>query len=244
MKISKPSDIVHKIQLYRLLTKIADSKIINHVFFKGGSCAAMLGYLDRFSVDLDFDIHPQSNMKEVDAVLKDIFTSLQLKVKSKSKNELFYVLQYVSQKLERNTMKLSFVVSPYKTNTYAPFFISEIDRFVPCQTIQTMFGHKLVSLTDRFSKYYTVAGRDMYDIHHFFLKGYRYNSKIIEERTHKTTLQYFILLTKFIKKNVTNQIITEDLNYLLPIKTFQLVKKTLIKETVMFLENEIEGLKR
>lgn len=41
----------------RLLIEIVDQPVLAHnLVFKGGTCAGMLGYLDRFSVDLDFDL--------------------------------------------------------------------------------------------------------------------------------------------------------------------------------------------
>ena len=41
-----------------------------------------------------------------------------------------------------------------------------------CQTIETMFANKLVSVLDRFEKHHSIAGRDLYDIHQFFLQGF------------------------------------------------------------------------
>ena len=53
----RPEDILHKSQLNRLLIEIIDQPTLSqNLAFKGGSCASMLGYLDRFSVDLDFDV--------------------------------------------------------------------------------------------------------------------------------------------------------------------------------------------
>ena len=53
----RPEDIIHKSYLNRLLMEIIDRPVLSHnLAFKGGTCAAMLGYLDRFSVDLDFDV--------------------------------------------------------------------------------------------------------------------------------------------------------------------------------------------
>ncbi len=53
----RPEDIIHKSQLNRLLIEIIDrSALSQNLAFKGGTCAAILGYLDRFSVDLDFDV--------------------------------------------------------------------------------------------------------------------------------------------------------------------------------------------
>ena len=41
---------------YRLLSAIYDNQILaGSLYFKGGTCVAMQGLLDRFSIDLDFD---------------------------------------------------------------------------------------------------------------------------------------------------------------------------------------------
>ena len=53
----RPQDTYHKSQLVRLLVEIIDNHILGRsLYFKGGTCAAMRGFLDRFSVDLDFDL--------------------------------------------------------------------------------------------------------------------------------------------------------------------------------------------
>ena len=55
----------HKAQLYRLLIRLLDNqKIASDIFFKGGTCSSMLGFLDRFSVDLDFDLKKGADKKD------------------------------------------------------------------------------------------------------------------------------------------------------------------------------------
>ena len=57
MNIPNKKDALHKAWLYRLLEAIADNqKLVKVMYFKGGTCASMLGWLQRFSVDLDFDL--------------------------------------------------------------------------------------------------------------------------------------------------------------------------------------------
>ena len=46
-----------------------------------------------------------------------------------------------------------------------------------------MMANKLVAVIDRYAHREAIAGRDLYDIHHFFMKGYRYNEDVICERT-------------------------------------------------------------
>lgn len=48
-----------------------------------------------------------------------------------------------------------------------------------------MMANKLVAVIDRYVHREAIAGRDLYDIHHFFMKGYRYNEDVICERTGK-----------------------------------------------------------
>ena len=245
MILTRPEDAVHRIQLLRLLSEILDDSVLaDQIYFKGGSCASMLGYLDRFSVDLDFDAKDETQKKGLADRLQVIFKNLDLEIRQKSKNELFYVLKYQSEASFRNTLKLGILKQQAKSNVYKPFYLKEIDRFAICQTKETMFSHKLVSPIDRYKKYKSIAGRDIYDIHHFFLKGYDYIKAIIKERTGKGTIKYFKELKEFIAKKVTDKTLSEDLNYLLPSDKFQKVRKILKRETLLFLADELKRLSK
>jgi predicted nucleotidyltransferase component of viral defense system len=240
----KPEDSLHRMHLYRLLSEIADNHIISqNIYFKGGTCASMLGYLDRFSIDLDFDIKNKGKSLLIDRELRKIFNQLDLELKQKSKNELFYVVKYQSAEKSRNSIKISIMSDVTKSNIYVSQFFQPIDRYLNCQTIETMFSHKLISLTDRYKKYKTIAGRDLYDIHYFFLQGYRYNPKIIKERTKKDIKKYLTELIVFIEKKVTDEVINQDLNNLLPYERFSKIRKILKKETIMMIKNEIASLR-
>lgn len=242
MILPRREDAIHKMQLLRLLTEILDDSLLaQKIYFKGGTCASMLGYLDRFSLDLDFDLSDEADKKIIDQQIRKIFRTLELEVDKKSKEELFYVLKYQSER-QRNTLKLGILTKQAKSNIYKAFYLSEIDRFAKCQTIETMFSHKLVNLTDRYKKYTTIAGRDLYDVHHFFLKGYRYIEVIIEERTGKKAIIYLQELRDFIKSKINDKVISEDLNYLLPIDKFQAIRKILKKETIVLLTDEIKRI--
>ena len=163
-------------------------------------------------------------------------------MKHKSRQNLFYLLKYQTQSQGRNTIKLSFIDKAIKSNIYCPYYLPDIDRYAVCQTIETMFANKLVAITDHYQKYKTIAGRDLYDIHHFFLQGYHYHQPVIKERTGQTAALYLHHLIKFISEKVTDKIITQDLNFLLVPKKFQLIRKVLKNETLMFLNDEIARL--
>lgn len=240
MILPTPKDAIHKLQMYRLLSAILDRKELAYrLYFKGGTAAAMLGWLDRFSIDLDFDIDKDTDKKMVREDLSTIFKSLALEIKSQNKIALFYVLTYQAKVRMRNTLKLGITDNSIKANEYQPFYFHEIDRYAWCQTKETMFANKLVSIIDRFEKFKTIAGRDLYDIHHFFSLGFTYKKEIIEERKKTDTVTYLQKLKRFIMYKVTEKVITEDLSYLLPFKRFNVIRKILKQEVLMLIDDEI-----
>ena len=236
----RPEDAVHKSFLNRLLIEIIDRPTLaHHLAFKGGTCASMLGYLDRFSVDLDFDVlkNPDSAVLRNDC--RQVFEYLGLSVINELPNGLFFHLRYPSSPGKRSTMKISASNINAKSNQYQVQYLAEIDRLFTCQTIESMFANKLVAVMDRYQNHRTIAGRDIYDIHHFSLQGYAYNAQVIEERTGLTAKVYIQRLLDFIKQHVTQTTINEDLNALLPNQRFQQIRKILIPETITMLNREL-----
>jgi len=78
---------------------------------------------------------------------------------------------------------------------------------------------------DRYKIHNTIAGRDIYDIHYFFVHGFSYHAPVIRERTGLTTREYLEELIGFIQKFVNQTIINEDLNTLLPPSGFNKYEK-------------------
>src|SRR5665647_3161961 len=175
----KAQDAKHKAWLFRLLSAIADDAyLVGVLYFKGGTCAAMQGFLDRFSVDLDFDyLGKKEDIADVQKKMEEIFEKLGLEIKDKSKKVPQYFLRYDSKPGERNTLKVDISFPPPESNKYESVEIIEIDRIMHCQTIETMFANKLVALIERYEKNRSIAGRDLYDVHHFFMQGFRYDGE-------------------------------------------------------------------
>lgn len=246
MILPSPKDAIHKAWLYRLLSAIYDDpRLSTGLFFKGGTCAAMLGYLDRFSIDLDFDFLGEKDaVIEIQKHLEKIFDELGLEIKDRSKNIPQYFLKYPAKDGMRNTLKLNMTFPYPKTNRYEPKEFSDIGRVIYCQTVETMFANKLAALIDRFEKNGSIAGRDVYDIHHFFLQGYRYSREVLEERRGKPAYEAMVEIEAFMEKHITETIINQDLNVLLTPKAFQKARKILKSETMMFLKDEIVRLKQ
>jgi predicted nucleotidyltransferase component of viral defense system len=235
----RSEDIFHKSQLNRLLIEIIDRPALSlNLAFKGGTCAAMLGYLDRFSVDLDFDVLKNVDEAVLRKELHQVFDDQSLTIVEELNNALMFRLRYPGKPGQRSTMKVSANNQIVKANKYQVLYLAEVDRMMNCQTVETMLANKLVAVTDRYNLHGTIAGRDIYDIHHFFVHGYAYNPQVILERTGLVPEEYFEKLSDFIKKHVTQTIINEDLNTLLPYQQFQQIRKVLIPETLALLERE------
>jgi len=241
MILPNVKDAVHKAWLYRTLIAIVDDQsLVDSLRFKGETCAAMRGFLNRFSVDLDFDFVGQSQeLPVLRKRLENIFFALGLEIKDKSNKVPQYFLKYPAVGRDRSTLKIDITFPVPKTNVYEFANLLEIDRLVNCQTIETMFANKLVALIERFEKNGSIAGRDLYDIHYFFIGGYKYNTEVIEERRGETIDKFLHHLIDFIERHINNTVIDQDLNTLLPQMDFRRVREILKRETVMFLRDEV-----
>jgi predicted nucleotidyltransferase component of viral defense system len=200
----------------------------------------MLGYLDRFSVDLDFDyVGNEQDIPFVRKTLEQVFQETGLTIADQSTVVPQYFLKYPAPEGERNTLKIDITTLAPRANVYAPQRLVEIDRIMECHTISTMVANKLVACIDRYIQHDAIAGRDIYDIHHFLLQGYRYDEAVIVERTGKGAVQFLTELTAFIEKHVTLRTIDQDINTLLPYEQFSRIRTHLKQETVRLLRDEI-----
>lgn len=245
MKDLGKQQALHKQWMLRLLSEIADSSdLAINIAFKGGTCALLLDHLDRFSVDLDFDllIDGIDKKEKFRKDLHDIFRTLGLTLDQESKTQLQFFLKYPSRKGERNTLKLEIIDNPVASNKYENIYFSDIDRYLKVQSEETMFANKLVALIDRYEKHKSIAIRDVYDINHFFTKGLNYEKDVIVERRKTSVKKYLIKLLDFIDKKVTQKAIAEDLNYLLDNEQFQIARKMLKMEVMNNIKEEIKRL--
>jgi predicted nucleotidyltransferase component of viral defense system len=234
MILPNKKDALHKSWLYRTLEAIADDRYLASVlYFKGGTCASMLGWLDRFSVDLDFDYAGKTaDIPKTRAALESIFRDLGLIIHDSSKKGIQYFLRYENLHSGRTSIKIDVSFPLFVSSVYEPQRFVEIDRMLICQTRDTMFAHKLVAIIDRFEKTGHIAGRDIYDIHYFFMNGYGYNSAVIKERRSTDVKSFLAELADFIEKHVTDKVITEDLSHLLTPEKYALLRKVLKREVV------------
>ncbi len=203
----------------------------------------MRGFLNRFSVDLDFDLlSEKKEMPDIRGALEEIFVDLGLEIKDQSSNVPQYFLRYpVEDSSQRSTIKLDISFPAPKANDYEMVRLPEIDRVVQCQTLETLVANKLITVIARYERTGKLAGRDVFDIHHFLFNGYSYKKEVIlDQREEKSLSAFFQKLIDFIEKYVTNTLIDQDLNHLLPRDEFQKIRKVLKQETVNLLKSELE----
>ncbi len=240
MLASDKRQALHKSILLRVLIKIFDNNFLaQNLIFKGGTCASMLGYLDRFSVDLDFNLKEEKIKSQVRQELEGIFNQLDLDIKDQSQNTVQYFLKYEAPAQSRNTLKIDAVDMPFDNDEHEKKLLPDINRFAICQTKETMFAHKLVALYDRYQQNGSIAGRDLYDIHHYLQLGFKINTAVIKERTGTEVDDYLRTLLKFINDQITQRIIDQDLNFLLDYKKFKAIRQTLKTETIALLRDRL-----
>lgn len=238
MIVPKASDAIHKAWFCRILIGISDDPfLLDCLAFKGGTCAAMRGILDRFSVDLDFDLLDKNENTEVQKHLESLFRRLDFSIKDHSKKVPQYFLKYPNKAGQRNTIQFDVSFPPPHSNDYEKIRLIEIDRIIQCQTIPTMFANKLVATMERFKQRGSLAGRDIYDIHHFFMQGLSYKEEIIQERTGKSAQVFLPKLGDFISSHFNQRIIDQDLNVLLPVDQFRKLRPFMLQETLNFLRS-------
>lgn len=195
--------------------------------FKGGTCLYMFYGLDRFSVDLDFNVTAQDFPDNV--VNKIISTYLTI---DDQKQKYFTWLWLGSY--EKGSPKVKIEINKREfPDTYVNVDFYGIT--IPTMSPDCMFAHKLCAITDR-SK---LQNRDLFDAHFMFKKDFPINEEIIKIRTGKTTKEYFSVLVDFIEKKVNPNMILEGLGELLTDAQKDSVKSTLVRNLLFDLKSRI-----
>lgn len=165
----------HKTILFQILKDIYDDTSISpYLGFKGGTAAFMFYGLDRFSVDLDFDLLDEGLE---DYVFERIINITQkygiLKESYKKRFNLFCVISYDDKsrniKVEINRRRFG---SRYEIKTY-------LGVSMQVMVLEDMFAHKLIAMYERLGD----TSRDIYDTWFFLQARYPINKKIVEERS-------------------------------------------------------------
>jgi predicted nucleotidyltransferase component of viral defense system len=182
----------HREILFNLIRKIYSSPAGQYLGFKGGTMLYFFYELDRFSVDLDFDL---LDLEKSDLVKKELEKILvefgEIKDQMDKENTLFFLLDYGEGE---SNVKIEISKIGLETNEYEVKNFYGID--LKTQVIEDSFANKLVASLER----NRTANRDFFDIEFMFRKGFDFNEKIIEARTGKKAEVFLRELLDFLKR--------------------------------------------
>lgn len=195
--------------------------------FKGGTCLYLFYGLDRFSVDLDFNLLTPS----LDPALITSILSRHLTIQDSSNK--YHTWLWIGS-YAKNLPKIKVEISKRDyPDQYIPkdFYGLTLPTLAP----DCMFAHKLCAITDRKN----LQNRDLYDAHFMFSHNFPINESIIQLRTNQTLSQYFTTLTQFVEKNVSEKYILTGLGELLSDSQKDRVKATLKRDLLFDLKSRL-----
>ena len=227
----------HKNILIKILKDIyTDSTIGPLLGFKGGTAVYLFYNLNRFSVDLDFDLLDAEKEDYVFEQIKKILENYgTIKEAEKKRFNLFYVLAYDDKvpgaqniKVEINRREFG---SKYEVKSYLGISMKVMVQ-------EDMFAHKLCAMYERIGK----TNRDIFDVWYFLQNEWPVNKKIVEERTSMIFKEFLQKCVDSLEK-MTDQNILSGMGELLDAKQKDWVKAKLRTETIFLLKLKLQNEK-
>ncbi len=167
----------HKNILIKILKDIYTDATISPILgFKGGTAATLFYNLDRFSVDLDFDL---LDSEKEDYVFERVKTIIEnygtLKEVQKKRFNLFYILSYDNKDINAQNVKVEINRREFGSKYTVESFLG-ISMQVMIK--EDMLAHKLCAMYERIGK----TNRDIFDVQFFLSHDWPVNKKIVEDR--------------------------------------------------------------
>ena len=218
---------VHRNILLQILKKIySDANIAPYLGFKGGTAAYLFYRLDRFSVDLNFDLLDERKKDYVFKKIEEIVKNYgKIKDARKKRFNLFFLLSYEESaqniKIEINRRMFG---SCYELKTHMGVSMLVMNK-------EDMFAHKLMAMYERIGK----SNRDIFDIWFFLKNNWAINQEIVKNRS---KLSFKELLNKCINQlgKLTSRNILNGMGELLNDKQKNWAKVNLIPDTIFLLK--------
>ncbi len=168
----------HQSILVKILKDIyTDPTISTLLGFKGGTAATLFYGLDRFSIDLDFDLLDSAKEDYVFEHVRGILEHYgKLKEVRKKRFNLFYLLSYDKKNINAQNVKVEInrreFDSHYDVKSYLGISMQVMIK-------EDMAAHKLCAMVERIGR----TNRDIFDAQFFLSHDWAVNKKIIEDRT-------------------------------------------------------------
>ena len=227
----------HKNILLRILKDIySDPTLGPFLGFKGGTAAYLFYGLERFSVDLDFDLLDETKEKHIFEQIKNILMDYGTVKEAREKRyNLFYLLSYHDKvegdrniKVEINRRDLG---SSYEVKAHLGISMKVMAK-------EDMAAHKLAAMCERIGK----TNRDIFDVWFFLSDNWRINRKIVEKRAQLPFKEFLRKCIGLLEK-VGSRHILSGIGELLNEKQKTWVKAKLISETIFLLKLKLDSEK-
>ncbi len=226
--------LIHKnIQLQILKEIYTDTTIAPHLGFKGGTAALMFYGLNRYSVDLDFDLLNEGKEKEVlEKILKIAQGYGEIRESRIKRYNLIIILSYNQKaqniKIEVNRRKFG---SRYELKTLLGISMLVMIR-------EDMFANKLMAMYERVGK----TSRDVFDVYFFTKNNWPINKEIVEKRTGMSFKKTLEQCVKLLEK-MNNRNILDGLGEFLTENQKDWARAKLREETIFLLKARLESEK-
>lgn len=227
----------HKNVLLRILKEIyTDTTIGPFLGFKGGTAAFLFYGLERFSVDLDFDLLDEVKSQYIFEQVRKILESYgTIKEAREKRYSLFYLLSYNDKVYGARNIKVEInrrsFGSKYEIKAYLGISMKVMIK-------EDMAAHKLVAMYERIGK----TNRDIFDVWFFLKNNWDINRNIVEKRT-KMQFKKFLQKCVGSLEKMSNRNILSGIGDLLNEKQKAWVKSKLKSETVFLLKLRLDSEK-
>ncbi len=227
----------HKDILLQILRDIySDETLGPFLGFKGGTAAYLFYGLDRFSVDLDFDLLDVNKKEYVFGRVREIIQKYGTVKDARIKRfNLFFLLSYDNKQKDAQNVKIEINHRGFDSRYEVRLYMG-----IPMKVAikEDMFACKLVAMYDRLGK----TNRDIFDVWFFKKNMWPINKEIVEK---KSGMAYEDLLEKSVMKleKFKSKDILNGLGELLNNKQKDWVRAHLLEETIFSLKLLIETTK-
>jgi len=227
----------HKnILLKILLDMYSDNTVGPFLGFKGGTAAYLFYGLDRFSVDIDFDL---LNLEKEDYVFERVKKIMkkygELKDAKKKRFNLFYVLSYSEKEKKAKNIRVEINRRNFGSKYELKSFMG-ISMLVMVK--EDMFANKLLAMYERLGK----TNRDVFDVWFFSKNNWPINKEIVEKRA-QMPFNEFLQKAIVNLENFNDHNILDGMGELLTEKQKVWAKAKLKSETIFLLKLALEAEK-
>lgn len=225
----------HKNILLKILKDIFTDHALGPVLgFKGGTAAYLFYHLNRFSVDLDFDL---LDAEKEDYVFEEVKKILEkygpLKEAAKKRNRLFFLLSYDEKEPGAQNIKVEINLvdfgSKYDVKSYLGISMKVMIK-------EDMAAHKMVAMYERESR----TNRDIFDVWYFLQNDWPINKEIVKKRTGMSFSDFLQQCIGLVEK-VNNKNILAGMGELLDEKQKAWAKARLKEDALFQLKLKLEN---